>query len=61
MGGFPSLRHDEIKDITAALVSEVCNSVSVEAHLQPLSGEELAGSLANTREGAQLDVAVNGL
>ena len=34
-GGFPSIRHNEIRDITASLLTEVCHDVSVEPHLQP--------------------------
>ena len=41
-GGFPSLRHNEVRDLTAQMMSEVCNNVSVEPHLQPLSGELFA-------------------
>ena len=26
-GGFPSLRHNEVRDLTANLLSEVCNNV----------------------------------
>ena len=33
MGGYPSIRHNEIRDLTAELLSEVCHSVSVEPHL----------------------------
>ena len=35
-GGFP---HNEVCDLTAQLLTEVCSSVSVEPPLQPLSGE----------------------
>ena len=38
-GGFPSIRHNELQDITAALLSEVCHNVRTEPPLQPLSGE----------------------
>ena len=41
-GGFLSLWHNEIRDITATLSSEVCNNVAVEPHLQPLAGEQLS-------------------
>ena len=41
-GGFPSIRHNEIRDITASLLSEVCSNVEIEPHLQPLTGEQLA-------------------
>ena len=55
------MRHNEIRDITAALSSEVCNSVTIEPHLQPISGEQLSGASANSQDGARLDVAMNGL
>ena len=38
-GGFPAVRHNEVRDITAALLSEVCHGVATEPHLQSLSGE----------------------
>ena len=57
----PSLRHNEIRDLTANLLSEVCNEVTIEPHLQPLSGEQLSGATANSQDGARLDVATNGL
>ena len=38
-GGFISIRHDEIKDITCSLLKEVCSDVTKEPLLQPLQGE----------------------
>ena len=35
-GGFPSLRHNEIRDLTAGLLNEACPNVSVEPSLQTL-------------------------
>ena len=40
-GGFPAVRHNEVRDITATLLTEVCHGVTTEPHLQPLSGESL--------------------
>ena len=60
-GGFPSIRHNEIRDLTANLLSEVCNNVCIEPHLQPITGEHLSGASANTQDGARLDIAANGL
>ena len=34
--GFPSIRHNEVRDLTATLLSEVCHNVSFEPGLQPL-------------------------
>ena len=41
-GGFPIIRHNEIRDLTATLLTEVCHNVLVEPDLQPLTGEVLA-------------------
>ena len=43
-GGFPSIRHNEIRNITAHLMSEVCHNVGIEPTLQPLSGETMSNS-----------------
>ena len=60
MGGYPSIRHNEIRDLTADLMSVVCHSVSTEPHLQPVDGEALRGASANTSEGARLDITASG-
>jgi len=39
-GGFPSIRHNEVRDIAAELLSEVHHDVEVRPHLQPLSDEK---------------------
>ena len=59
-GGFPAIRHNEVRDITASLLSEVCHGVTVEPHLQPLSGESMSRSSAINEDGARLDVAAYG-
>jgi len=56
-GGFPSLQHNEVHDLTARMMTEVCNNVEVEPHLQPLSGESLSLRTANSDPGAQLEIA----
>ena len=48
-GGFPILRHNEIRDFTASLLTEVCHDVRVEPELQPLTGESLTNATANTK------------
>ena len=52
-GGFPSLRHNEIRDITANLLTEVCHDVCVEPELQPLTGELLTNATANKEDGGR--------
>ena len=53
-GGFPSIRHNELRDITAGLLTEVCHNVGTEPQLQPLSGEQLILQSANREDGARL-------
>ena len=59
-GGFPSLRHNEIRDLTANLLTEVCHEVQVEPTLQPISGEQFRQASLNTEEGAHLDISMCG-
>ena len=59
-GGFPSIRQNEVRDITVSLLSEVCQGVSREPHLQPLSGETMSHRSANTDNGARLNIAAFG-
>ena len=59
-GGFPTLRHNELRDLTAELMTEVSHNVCIEPHLQPLTGEVLNGATAIVTDGARLDVAADG-
>ena len=54
------MRHNEVRDITASLLTEVCHGVTIEPHLQPLSGESMTQHSTITEDGAQLDVAMYG-
>ena len=40
-GGFPTLRHNQVRDFTANIMSEVCHDVCIEPQLQELSDEPL--------------------
>ena len=60
IGGFPTKRHDEIRDITATLLTEVCHIVTTEPPLQPLSGETLNYRTANRDNDAHLDIGARG-
>ena len=60
MGGFPTIRHNELRDITASLLTEVCHNVATEALMQPLTGETLTLRSANTENGARLDIRAGG-
>ena len=60
-GGFPSIRHNEILDLTANLLTEVCSEVCIEPNLQPTTSDQLSGATVNSQDGARLDVSVNGV
>jgi len=51
-GGFPTLRHNELVNFTAAALTEVCHDVAIEPVLQPLYGES-----ANVEDEVRLDVS----
>lgn len=60
MGGFPTIRHNELCDITATLLTEVCHNVTTEPTLQPLSGENFDARSTNTSDGARVDIRARG-
>ena len=60
-GGYPSIRHNEIRDLTANLLSKVCNNVCTKPELLPVTGENVSGASANSQPGARLDIAANGV
>ena len=60
-GGFPSLRHNEVRDLTARLLTEVCNDVQIEPELQEITTEVIPERSANTNKGARLDISASGL
>ena len=59
-GGYPTLRHNAIRDFTAELMQEVCHDVKIEPHLQPLSGEAFHYRSSITDENARLDIKARG-
>ena len=59
-GGVTIMRHNEVRDLTANLMSEVNQDVCIEPTLQPGTGELLHGSSAITDDGARLDIAASG-
>jgi len=54
--GFVTLRHNELRDITAELLNEVCKDVKKEPPLVELNGEVLQKRSANTSREARLDI-----
>ena len=59
-GGFPTVRHNELRDLFGELLTEVCHDVRVEPCLQSLSGEVFSCRSANTAPDARADVRARG-
>ena len=56
-GGLPTLRHNEIRDLTATLLTEVCHQIHVEPEVQPVSSPETFPlSTESTQDGARLEL-----
>ncbi|XP_062523730.1 uncharacterized protein LOC134198370 [Corticium candelabrum] len=60
-GGFPTLRHNEIRNITADLLREVSTDVTIEPVLRPLDGEQFAHRTAITDDNARVDISARGV
>ena len=56
-GGIPS---NEIRDITATLLLEVCHDVAIEPHLQALSGEAFPHATLTSKDGARPNIVASG-
>ena len=56
-GAFPTIRHNEIRNLTGNLLTEVCNDVQLEPVLQSLTGETLNHATSNTHDDARADIS----
>ena len=54
------IRHNEVRDITAELLTEVCNDVAIEPSLTPLSGEIFESTTTSREDDSRCDVAARG-
>ena len=59
--GFVSIRRNDLRDLTANILSEVCKDIEIEPKLTPLTGEELGNRTANTTNEARLDIRARGV
>ena len=59
-GGFPTIHHNEIRDLFAELIRDVCPNVETEPTLQPLNGKAFKYCSTTTDNEARLDIAANG-
>ena len=55
-GGFCFLRHNEIREFSAKMLTEVCSNVGIEPELQPLTIENLTLRTANRQNEARMDI-----
>ena len=55
---FVTIRHKQVRNITATLLNEICNNVQIEPQLQSLSGDYFDAKTANKHEDEQLDFSV---
>ena len=60
LGGYTIMRHNEVCDVEADLLREVCRDVQIEPALIPLSGQQFTRS-TNHQDMARLDVSARGL
>ena len=60
-GGFISIRHNEVRDFTAELITETCSDVSIETPLQRVTNEKFQLRTANVCDEARVDVAARGV
>ena len=56
----PTHRHNELRDITATVLAEVCSDVSIEPVLQPCNGLVTKHATAITDVSARADISVRG-
>ena len=57
---FLNIRHNDFRDLTANMMSEVCKYTKIELKLAPLSGEELQGRTSSNSNDARLDIRTRG-
>ena len=55
-GGFVTIRHNYLRDLTAKILLEVCYDTEIVSRLVPLSGEDLSNRTTNRSNEARLDV-----
>ena len=58
-GEFPSIHHNELRNITAELWTETSSNVLIEPPFQPLTGEQLSNQSSNTEDNTQVDIAAS--
>ena len=58
--GFVTIRLNQVRNIAATLLNEICNDVQIEPQLQSLSGEHFGAKTATKHEDVRLDISAKG-
>ena len=59
-GGIVAIRRNDLRELTANLLSNVCNDVEIELKLLPVAGENFSSRTVNTCTEARLDIRSSG-
>ena len=59
-GGFLYIGHNDLRDLTANMMSEVGKETKIKSKLTPLSGKELQGRTSNNSNEARVDIRTRG-
>ena len=60
-GGYTHLRHNEIRELFANLIDDVCHDVQIEPKFQSLDGEIFSSNSTTTDDDGRLEINANGL
>ena len=61
LGGFPTHRHNETRDLLADVMTEACNSVAIEPALSPVDGRVFQHHSTTTDPNARVDIVAGGM
>ena len=59
-GGLTFICHNELHDLTAGWLQNVCHDITIESPLIPLTVDSITPSSANCRDNARADIHVRG-
>ena len=59
--GFTSTRYNDLRDLTANMMSKVCKDTETEPKLTPFSGKKLQGRMSNISSEVSIDIRARGL
>ena len=59
-GGFPTIRHNEVRDLYVNLKSEVRHDARIEPDLQPITGEAFSRTSTIVNDGTMLGISASG-